>query len=68
MLIKIFFCSKINYLSLNIDKCKVFSFTRKTDPILKQYIINDFSLSIRNSTEDLGIYFQIDLGFKIIIK
>jgi hypothetical protein len=33
--------SEKNYLPLNIDKCNVISFTRKANPLLKQYIIKD---------------------------
>jgi len=32
--------SEKNYLPLNIDKCNVISFTRKANPLLKQYIPN----------------------------
>jgi len=57
--------SKINYILLNIDKFKVIYFISKTDPILKQHKINDFSLSKINSIKDLETYFEIDLGFKM---
>jgi len=65
MLNKFVLWSKINYILLNIDKFKVIYFISKTDPILKQHKINDFSLSKINSIKDLETYFEIDLGFKM---
>lgn len=57
--------SKKNYLPLNINKCNVISFTRRANPLLNQYIINECPLSRVNSIKDLGIHFDSDLGFKL---
>lgn len=55
-------CTK-NQLPINIDKCKVCSFTLKQKPILFEYNLNLSNLSRTTDIKDLGIYFDSKLSF-----
>lgn len=55
-------CSR-NGLSLNKSKCKVMSFSRKSDTIVYNYKINDFSVERCVIIKDLGVFFDCKLNF-----
>ncbi|GBM20906.1 hypothetical protein AVEN_253710-1 [Araneus ventricosus] len=52
-----------NRLHLNIEKCSVLSYTRKTQPLIHVYKINNLVLSLSNTVTDLGIIFDSKLDF-----
>lgn len=52
-----------NNLHLNIMKCNVLTFTRKSNPIVKHYYIDNALLNRKNSTRDLGVHFDAKLRF-----
>ncbi|GBO17437.1 hypothetical protein AVEN_182173-1 [Araneus ventricosus] len=52
-----------NRLHLNIEKCSVLSYTRKTQPLNHVYKINNLVLSRSNTVTDLGIIFDTKLDF-----
>ena len=54
----------MNLLPLNIDKCRIISFTRNKNPIVFNYQIELSSLIRVNLINDLGIYLESDLSFK----
>ncbi|GBN53651.1 hypothetical protein AVEN_189562-1 [Araneus ventricosus] len=52
-----------NRLHLNIEKCSVLSYTRKAQPLIHVYKINNLVLSRSNTITDLGIIFDSKLDF-----
>lgn len=52
-----------NKLQLNISKCKVISYTRKTNPILFHYNVDTEVLLRTDTTRDLGVCFDNKLSF-----
>lgn len=52
-----------NYLSLNVNKCKVVSYTRKKHKILHNYVIDNIVLDRCVSIKDLGVYFDDKFTF-----
>lgn len=54
---------KTNQLYLNINKCSVISFARKTNIATFNYNINNISLTRVDTIKDLGIIFDIKLKF-----
>ncbi|GBN62629.1 hypothetical protein AVEN_261490-1 [Araneus ventricosus] len=52
-----------NRLHLNIEKCSVFSYTRKAQPLNHVYKINNLVLSRSNTVTDLGIIVDTKLDF-----
>lgn len=52
-----------NKLFMNVSKCKVCSYTRKSNPIYYHYSFNASLLTRCSSTRDLGIYFDSKLTF-----
>jgi hypothetical protein len=50
-------------LFLNCAKCKVVSFTKKTEPLLFNYSINCTTLPRSNSVRDLGVVFDSRVSF-----
>jgi hypothetical protein len=52
-----------NNLFLNCAKCKVVTFTKKTEPLLFNYSINGTTLPRSNSVRDLGVVFDSTLSF-----
>lgn len=60
------YCSS-NQLFLNLDKCSVISYTRKTNPINFDYTINNSSLARVTSIRDLGILMDSGLSFNLHI-
>lgn len=52
-----------NKLELNISKCSVLSYTRKSKPLLVSYNINNTSLLRNFSVRDLGVTFNSNLDF-----
>lgn len=54
----------LNGLSLNIEKCSIVSFSRKTNILHYDYSLNGLSLSRRTVIKDLGVYFDHRLTFK----
>ncbi|GBM38830.1 putative RNA-directed DNA polymerase from transposon BS [Araneus ventricosus] len=52
-----------NRLHLNIEKCSVLSYTRKAQPLIHVYKINNLVLSRSNTITDLGIIFYSKLDF-----
>ena len=52
-----------NKMFLNIQKCSVVKFTRKTNPILNTYRIGEFNLKCEKEVKDLGVLFQSNLKF-----
>ncbi|GBL78927.1 putative RNA-directed DNA polymerase from transposon BS [Araneus ventricosus] len=53
----------VNKLHLNIEKCSILSYTRKSQPLNHVYKINDLVLSRSDSATDLGIIFDTKLDF-----
>lgn len=53
-----------NGLQLNIDKCNVVSYTRKTDKITFDYSIDGHILRRETICKDLGVTFDYQLSFK----
>ncbi|GBN25854.1 hypothetical protein AVEN_252762-1 [Araneus ventricosus] len=53
----------VNKLHLNIEKCRILSYTRKSQPLNHVYKINDLVLSHSDSVTDLGIIFDTKLDF-----
>ena len=54
---------KVNRLTLNIDKCKVMGFTRKTKDLAYSYHFDGSVLSCSSSIRDLGVYLDKKLTF-----
>ncbi|GBM16529.1 hypothetical protein AVEN_148910-1 [Araneus ventricosus] len=52
-----------NKLHVNIEKCSIFSYTRKAEPLNHNYKLNNFVSSRSNSVPDLGIIFDTKLDF-----
>ncbi|GBN81981.1 hypothetical protein AVEN_117678-1 [Araneus ventricosus] len=52
-----------NRLHLNIEKCNVLSYTRKAQPLIHVYKINNPVLSRSNTVTNLGIIFDSKLDF-----
>ncbi|GBM90559.1 putative RNA-directed DNA polymerase from transposon BS [Araneus ventricosus] len=52
-----------NRLHLNTEKCSVLSYTRKAQPLIHVYKINNLVLSRSNTITDLGIIFDSKLDF-----
>lgn len=52
-----------NKLFMNVSKCKVCTYTRKSNPVIFNYSFNSSQLLRCNSTRDLGIYFDNKLTF-----
>lgn len=52
-----------NKLDLNISKCCIVSYTRKSKPLLNSYNINSISLLRNSSVKDLGVIFNSNLDF-----
>lgn len=57
-------CSS-NYLELNISKCKVISFYRRSNPVENSYIINNTTLESVSTFNDLGVIFDRELSFSL---
>lgn len=55
-------CSE-NFLKLNVSKCKVMSYSRKEDPVIFDYYINNNLLDRCVTYKDLGIIFDTKLTF-----
>ncbi|GBO21125.1 hypothetical protein AVEN_271152-1 [Araneus ventricosus] len=53
----------VNKLHLNIEKCRILSYTRKSEPLNHVYKINDLVLSRCDSVTALGIIFDTKLDF-----
>ncbi|GBN44901.1 putative RNA-directed DNA polymerase from transposon BS [Araneus ventricosus] len=53
----------VNKLYLNIEKCSILSYTRKSQPLNHVYKINDLVLSRSDSVTDLSIIFDTKLDF-----
>lgn len=53
-----------NGLSLNASKCYVMSYTRKKNPVLFNYIIQDCYLTRPDTVRDLGVVFDSSLSFR----
>ncbi|GBM35453.1 Retrovirus-related Pol polyprotein from transposon 297 [Araneus ventricosus] len=53
----------VNKLHLNIEKCSILSYTRKSQPLNHVYKINDLVSSRSDSVTDLGIIFDTKLDF-----
>lgn len=59
-------CNK-NKLFLNIDKCFVLTFARKTNPLINNYSINNNLLSRKINIRDLGITYETNFSFNMHI-
>jgi len=57
-----------NCLELNIDKCKIISFTRSINSIIFNYKLNNIGLDRVSVIKDLGKYFESDFSFKFYHK
>lgn len=55
---------KDNKLQVNIDKCKIITFTRKRDPIIFNYTIDGVPITRVEETMDLGVIFDKGLTFR----
>ena len=53
-----------NSLPLNVNKCKILTFTRSVRPISVSYLLNDKILERVNSMTDLGVVLDSKLSFK----
>ncbi|CAH0549695.1 unnamed protein product [Brassicogethes aeneus] len=58
----------LNELSLNINKCKICTFTLKALPIVFDYFINNSILSRTDTIKDLGVVFDSKLSFNAHIQ
>lgn len=56
-----------NCLSLNVNKCKCMTFSRKMNPINFNYMINGTNLEKATSIRDLGVIFDMKLSFNMHI-
>ena len=54
---------RLNRLTLNIDKCKILSFTRRQDSIIFNYDIDGAGFDRVSSFKDLGVTFDNKLSF-----
>lgn len=54
---------KLNNLKLNVQKCNVMTFSRKTDHLLFDYKVSDQNLRRQNTFCDLGVIFDRSLTF-----
>lgn len=52
-----------NKLTLNVSKCKIVTYTRKTRPIAFDYTLDSELLSRSNLTKDLGVIFDAEFSF-----
>jgi hypothetical protein len=59
---------KNNKLALNINKCKVMTFSRKANPVLYNYSIDGQLLERCEKIIDLGVYFDCKLTFNAHIE
>ena len=57
-----------NKLFLNIDKCFVLTFTRKLNPILNNYTINNYSISRTSFIKDLGVMYESKFTFNLHVQ
>uniref|UniRef100_A0A6P7HH55 Uncharacterized protein LOC114348689 n=1 Tax=Diabrotica virgifera virgifera TaxID=50390 RepID=A0A6P7HH55_DIAVI len=57
-----------NRLYLNIAKCKVLTFSRKTNTIFFSYVIDNTILERTETIRDLGVHFDIHLTFNVHIN
>uniref|UniRef100_A0A1Y1N254 Reverse transcriptase domain-containing protein n=2 Tax=Photinus pyralis TaxID=7054 RepID=A0A1Y1N254_PHOPY len=57
-----------NKLKLNINKCKVLTFTRSKNPLLFDYKMNGKVLLRVTSVKDLGVFFNTNLNFNLHIE
>ena len=55
---------EVNKMYLNISKCKVVSYTRKRNVIVKEYNIDGVVIERSDRIKDLGVNFCSDLRFK----
>lgn len=60
-------CS-MNGLDLNVGKCKHVKFTRKMDPLISIYYINNTVVESIPSVKDLGVHFDSKLSFNVHIN
>lgn len=56
-------CNK-NYMQLNVDKCFVITFTRKSIVITYDYTLEGIILARKNLAKDLGVFFDSQLSFR----
>lgn len=55
-------CS-LNGMELNIKKCKVMSYSRRKNPIVSSYFIDECLLDRVDTFNDLGVLFDVKLSF-----
>ena len=60
---KLFEWCAVNRLALNMDKCRVMSYSRKRDKIMFQYALGKVSLTRCETIVDLGVTFDDGLAF-----
>lgn len=53
-----------NKLDLNISKCRVLTFTRKKNPVVYPYEINEITVDRVSEIRDLGVIFDDQLSFR----
>lgn len=54
---------KNNYLTLNVSKCNIMTFTKKLDPLKYDYRLDNTILTRPNTIKDLGVLFDPKLTF-----
>ena len=54
-----------NKLLLNINKCSILSYSRKSQTLIYFYHINNFPLHRSDSITDLGVTFDVKLDFSL---
>lgn len=52
-----------NKLKINIDKCAIISFTRRKNPLIHKYSLDNHPITLVSSIKDLGIILSNDLSF-----
>lgn len=57
-----------NQLYLNIDKCFIVTFTRKTHPLIYHYKINNCDLARKDNIKDLGVTYESSFTFNLHIQ
>ena len=55
----------LNNLKINISKCKVISFYKRTNPLISNYKINSTYIERVSSINDLGVIFDVNLSFNL---
>ena len=59
---------KVNRLLLNINKCKVVSYTKRSHPVIFNYLLDNYILLRTTNINDLGVVFDVKLRFHLHVE